>query len=77
MACEGDEPLASFVTRNENLLESLELLTRIPCPVRRKAAIASFSHNWARQDINAAWNAVARSSLSAPEKQLMFNELWG
>ena len=32
---------------------------------------------WARQDINAAWNAVARSPLSAAEKQLMLNELWG
>jgi hypothetical protein len=31
----------------------------------------------ARQDINTAWNAVARSPLNATEKQLMFNELWG
>jgi hypothetical protein len=31
----------------------------------------------ARQDINGAWNAVARSPLNAAEKQLMFNELWG
>ena len=35
------------------------------------------AQNWARQDINTAWNAVARSPLSATEKQLMFNELWG
>lgn len=31
----------------------------------------------ARQDINGAWNAVARSNLSTVEKQIMFNELWG
>ncbi len=38
---------------------------------------ALIARSWSRTDINAAWNAVARSSLSAPEKQLMFNELWG
>ena len=32
---------------------------------------------WSRKNINMAWNAVARSALSATEKQLMFNELWG
>lgn len=32
---------------------------------------------WARQDISAAWTAVARSPLNATEKQLLFNELWG
>ena len=31
---------------------------------------------WARQDINAAWNAVSHSPLNATEKQFMFNELW-
>ncbi len=35
------------------------------------------AQSWARQDINAAWSAVAGSSLNAVEKQLMFNELWG
>ena len=35
------------------------------------------AQSWARQDITTAWNAVARSSLSTTEKQLMFNELWG
>ena len=35
------------------------------------------AQSWARQDINTAWNAVVRSSLSATEKQLMFNEVWG
>jgi len=38
---------------------------------------ALIAQSWARQDINAAWNAVARSPLSAAEKQLMLNELWG
>ena len=31
----------------------------------------------ARTNINASWNAVARSNLSTVEKQIMFNELWG
>ena len=35
------------------------------------------AQSWARQDINAAWNAVSRSPLNGTEKQLMFNELWG
>jgi hypothetical protein len=52
-------------------------LSRIPCQETRRKLAALIAQSWARQDINAAWNAVARSPLSAIEKQLMFNELWG
>ena len=44
--------------------------------MRSKLAVL-LAQSWARTDINAAWNAVTRSSLSATEKQLMSNELWG
>jgi hypothetical protein len=35
------------------------------------------AQNWSRTDIATALNAVARSNLSATERQVMFNELWG
>jgi hypothetical protein len=56
---------------------ALALLPAIPCENTRLKLAALIAQIWARQDITTAWNAVARSSLSATEKQLMFNELWG
>jgi hypothetical protein len=56
---------------------ALALLPAIPCENTRLKLAALIAQIWARQDINAAWNAVARSPLNATDKQLMFNELWG
>ncbi len=56
---------------------ALALLPSIPCENKRMKMAALIAQSWARQDINTAWNAVARSPLNATEKQLMFNELWG
>ena len=53
------------------------LLPSIPCENKRLKLAILIAQSWARQNINTAWNAVARSSLSTTEKQLMFNELWG
>ena len=57
--------------------ESLDRLPQIECTETRMKLAALIAQSWARQDINAAWNAVARSPLSAAEKQLILNELWG
>jgi hypothetical protein len=57
--------------------EALARLPQIECTETRMKLANLIAQCWARQDINAAWNAVARSSLSTAEKQLMFNELWG
>ena len=66
---------------HEHLLNSPEaafaLLPAISSSTIRNQVAVLIAHSWARQDINAAWNAVARSPLNATEKQLMFNELWG
>jgi hypothetical protein len=56
---------------------ALALLPCIPCENKRMKMATLIAQSWARQDINTAWNAVARSPLNATEKQLMFNELWG
>jgi hypothetical protein len=56
---------------------ALALLPSIPCENKRMKLANLIAKCWARQDINAAWSAVARSTLNATEKQLMFNELWG
>lgn len=56
---------------------ALSKLPSIACPDTRRKLASLIAHNWARHDINAAWNAVSRSPLNAAEKQLMFNELWG
>jgi hypothetical protein len=53
------------------------LLPSISCSTSRNQLAVLIARCWARQDINAAWNAVSRSPLNATEKQLMFNELWG
>ena len=57
--------------------EAFARLPQIECPETRMKLANLIAQVWAKQDINAAWNAVARSSLNAIEKQLMFNELWG
>jgi hypothetical protein len=57
--------------------EALARLPQIDCTETRMKLANLIAQSWARQDINTAWNAVARSSLSTAEKQLMFNELWG
>ena len=49
----------------------------ISCGEKRMKLAVLIAQSWARTDINAAWNAISRSSLSATEKQVMFNELWG
>jgi hypothetical protein len=56
---------------------ALELLPQLGCAETRLKLASLIAQSWARTDINTAWNAVARSSLSAKKKQLMFNELWG
>jgi hypothetical protein len=56
---------------------ALSKLPSIACPDTRRTLASLIAQIWARQDINAAWNAVSRSPLNATEKQLMFNELWG
>ena len=56
---------------------ALALLPSIPCENKRLKLAILIAQSWARQNINTAWNAVARSPLSTTEKQLMFNELWG
>lgn len=56
---------------------AFELLPSIHDETERRAVASLVAQSWARQDISAAWNAVARSPLSATEKQIMFNELWG
>ena len=56
---------------------ALTLLPSIPCENKRMKMAILIAQSWARQDITTAWNAVARSPLSATEKQIMFNELWG
>jgi hypothetical protein len=56
---------------------ALALLPSIPCENTRMKMAILIAQSWARQNINAAWNAVTRSPLSATEKQIMFNELWG
>jgi hypothetical protein len=57
--------------------EALARLPQIECTETRMKLANLIAQSWARQDINAAWNAVARSPLNATEKQIMFNELWG
>jgi hypothetical protein len=56
---------------------ALRLLPHFSSPEQRKSSARLIARIWARQDINAAWNAVARSPLSSADKQVMFNELWG
>jgi hypothetical protein len=56
---------------------ALHVLHLISGGEKRMKLAALIAQSWTRTDINAAWNAVARSSLSATEKQIMFNELWG
>ena len=57
--------------------EAFARLPQIECTETRMRLAYLIAQCWARQDINAAWNAVSHSPLNATEKQLMFNELWG
>jgi hypothetical protein len=57
--------------------KALQLLGQLPELPQKQTLALAIAHSWARQDINAAWSAVAHSSMSASEKQFMFNELWG
>lgn len=56
---------------------AISKLRGIACPDTRRKIALLIAHNWARQDINAAWNAIACSPLNASEKQFIFNEVWG
>ncbi len=56
--------------------KALALLPVTRCEDTRMKLTSLLAHNRARADINTAWHAVARSSLGAKEKQLIFNELW-
>ena len=56
---------------------ALALLPHLPCHETRSKLAVQIAQSWPRTDINAAWNAIARTPLNATEKQLMFNELWG
>ena len=56
---------------------AFRMLHEIGCEETRKSLAVLVAQAWARQDINAAWNTVARSSLSVIDKQMMYNELWG
>ena len=57
--------------------KALKMVPQVKCNDARRKLAALIAQCWARQDITAVWNAVARSPLSATEKQHMFNELWG
>ncbi len=57
--------------------EALARLPLVECSETRMKLAVLIAQSWARQDINTAWNAVDRSALSATDKQIMFNELWG
>jgi hypothetical protein len=57
--------------------KALQLLPEIPCSTMRSKLAAHIAQSRPKQDINTAWNAVARSPLNTIEKQIMFNELWG
>jgi hypothetical protein len=59
-----------------NPLKAFRIMTLLPDTSERQHLGILIARCWARQDITAAWNAVARSPLSATEKQLIFNELW-
>lgn len=56
---------------------AFQMLADIRCAGTRRKLSRLIAQSWARTDINAAWSAVSRSSLSAADKQMMFNELWG
>ncbi|CAN5908721.1 hypothetical protein BH11VER1_BH11VER1_09100 [soil metagenome] len=55
---------------------AFELFSTLPCHEKRRRLAPLIAHAWKFQDINVAWNSVSRSTLSAAEKQMMFNELW-
>lgn len=76
--CHGQD--ATALGRRQFLhdpVTALELLPHVACSDERHKIAVLIAQSWARKDINTAWNAVARSQLSAADKQAMFNELWG
>ena len=60
-----------------DLARAIELLPGVLCPRERRSLATLIACIWSRKNINMAWNAIARSNLSASDKQIMFNELWG
>jgi len=60
-----------------DLARAIELLSGVLCPRERRSLATLIATIWSRKNINMAWNAVSRSNLSASDKQIMFNELWG
>lgn len=75
----SQEQILDFIQQglSQEPAKALQLLCQLSdIPQKQRLALA-MAQSWARQDINAAWNAVLQSTLSASEKQLMFNELWG
>ena len=60
----------------QNPERAFALLPLVSCAEQRRSLGGTIAKVWSRQDINTAWNAVARSSLNAADKQMMFNELW-
>lgn len=60
-----------------NPAQALKMLPSLGCRNKRRRLAAIIAQSWARQDINSAWDAVARSSLRATGKHIMFNGLWG
>ena len=55
----------------------LEQLVMLPPGIERLKLGTLLARIWARRDINAAWQAIGQSRLSAEETQAMLNELWG
>ena len=79
LPCQAARKQAQNVTRflPTRPHEALAHILQVECIETRMKLANLIAQSWARQDINAAWNAVSRSPLNGTEKQLMFNELWG
>lgn len=60
----------------EDVAQAFQVLTTLPCERTRHSLGSIIAQNWSRQDINLAWNTIARSSLAAKERQRLLNELW-
>lgn len=72
---EAQEAIQQSLSSNPG--QAFARLPCISCPHTRSRLGLLIVRSWARQDINAAWSAVARSPLHGTEKQILFNELWG
>jgi hypothetical protein len=60
-----------------DLARAIELLPGVLCPRERRSQASLIADIWSRKNLNMAWNTVSRSNLSASDKQILFNELWG